>query len=103
MKLDLAGDRVDVWLEEVARAVWECPKCGKRAPLYGRRRIGDPSPWARMDLPEPLSYLSESSAVQRDLLHGKSQPATVCSINHKSLFCSVLHKLSFVFSPDVPA
>ena len=28
VKLDLAGDRVDVWVEEVARAVWECPECG---------------------------------------------------------------------------
>ncbi len=34
VKLDLAGDRVDVWVEEIARAVWECPECGKKAPLY---------------------------------------------------------------------
>ena len=69
----------------------------------GRRGIGDPSPWARLDFPEPLKCLSESSAVQWDLPHGKSQSATVRPINHKSLFCSVLHKLSFVFSPDVQA
>ena len=34
VKLDLAGDRVDVWVEEIARAVWECPECRKKAPLY---------------------------------------------------------------------
>ncbi len=34
VKLDLAGDRVDVWVEESARAVWECPECGKKALLY---------------------------------------------------------------------
>ena len=30
MKLDLAGDRVDVWVEEVSRAGWECPEYGNR-------------------------------------------------------------------------
>ncbi len=34
VKLDLATDRVDVWVEEVAEAVWNCPQCKKRAPLY---------------------------------------------------------------------
>ena len=34
VKLDLAADRVDVWVEEVAGAAWECPECGKRVALY---------------------------------------------------------------------
>ncbi len=37
MNLDLAGDRVDVWEEEVARAAWECPECGNRATLIGAK------------------------------------------------------------------
>jgi len=34
VKLDLPGDRVDVWVEEVTGAAWECPECGKGAPVY---------------------------------------------------------------------
>lgn len=34
VKLDLAADRVDVWVVEVAGAAWECLECGNKAPLY---------------------------------------------------------------------
>lgn len=34
VKLDLTGDRVDVWLEEAAAAKWDCPQCSKPSPLY---------------------------------------------------------------------
>lgn len=34
VQLDLAADRVDVWVEEGAGAAWGCPECGKEAPLY---------------------------------------------------------------------
>src|SRR3990172_7533625 len=34
VRLDLAGDRVDVWVEEVSGAVWECPECGKGGSVY---------------------------------------------------------------------
>lgn len=34
VKLDLAADRVDVWVEEVGIARWGCPECGKKVGLY---------------------------------------------------------------------
>jgi len=37
VNLDLAGDRFDVWVEEVARAAWECPECGNREALIGAK------------------------------------------------------------------
>jgi transposase len=32
--LDTAANRVDIWVEEVAGTKWNCPECGKEAPLY---------------------------------------------------------------------
>lgn len=32
--LDIAANRVDVWVEEAAGAKWNCPECGKGTPLY---------------------------------------------------------------------
>jgi transposase len=32
--LDIAANRVDVWVEEAAGTRWNCPECGKGAPLY---------------------------------------------------------------------
>ena len=32
--LDMAASRVDVWVEEAAGAKWNCPECGKGAPVY---------------------------------------------------------------------
>jgi len=34
VRLDLAADRVDVWVEEIAAATWKCPECGKKASLH---------------------------------------------------------------------
>ena len=34
VKLDLAACRVDVWVEEVSGTKWNCPECGKKAPVY---------------------------------------------------------------------
>ena len=34
VKLDLAADRVDVWIEHAPDTKWCCPECGKAAPLY---------------------------------------------------------------------
>ena len=54
VKLDLAGDRVDVWVEEVARAVWECPECGNKAPLYdhAQKRV-----WRHLNTCQCQTYL----------------------------------------------
>lgn len=32
--LNMAASRVDVWVEEAAGGKWNCPECGKGAPLY---------------------------------------------------------------------
>jgi len=34
VRLDVAAERVDVWIEEAADARWSCPECGQAAPLY---------------------------------------------------------------------
>lgn len=34
VKLDIAADRIDVWIEHAPDAKWLCPECGKAAPLY---------------------------------------------------------------------
>ena len=54
VKLDLAGDRVDVWVEEVTGAVWECPECGKGAPVYdhAQERV-----WRHLDTCHCQTYL----------------------------------------------
>jgi transposase len=32
--LDIGANRVDIWVEEAAGIKWNCPECGKGAPLY---------------------------------------------------------------------
>jgi transposase len=34
VKLDLAAERVDVWVEHAPDTVWRCPECGKACPVY---------------------------------------------------------------------
>jgi transposase len=34
VKLDIASDRIDVWIEHAPDAKWCCPECGKAAPVY---------------------------------------------------------------------
>ena len=34
VRLDLAADRVDVWIEEAAGAKWGSPECGGTGPVY---------------------------------------------------------------------
>jgi len=40
VKLDLAADRVDIWIEEAPGAKWNCPECGKVVPLYDHAATG---------------------------------------------------------------
>lgn len=34
VKLDIAADRIDVWIEHAPDAKWCCPACNKAAPIY---------------------------------------------------------------------
>jgi transposase len=34
VRLDVAAERVDVWIEEATGARWSCPECGQASPVY---------------------------------------------------------------------
>ena len=70
VKLDLAGDRVDVWVEEVARAVWECPECGNKAPLYdhAQERV-----WRHLNTCQCQTYLHARLVRVKCAEHGVRQ------------------------------
>jgi len=46
VKLDIAVDRIDVWIEHAPDAKWCCPECGKAAPLYDH---GEEREWRHLD------------------------------------------------------
>jgi transposase len=52
--LDLASERVDVWIEEVAGAKWGCPECGRTVPLYDH---AEERAWRHLDTCHCQSYL----------------------------------------------
>jgi len=52
--LDLAADRVDVWIEEAAGAKWGCPECGQTVPLYDHAEERE---WRHLDTCHCQTYL----------------------------------------------
>ena len=54
VRLDLAADRVDVWIEEAAGAKWSCPECGQTVPLYDHT---EGRQWRHLDTCHCQTYL----------------------------------------------
>ena len=54
VRLDVAAERVDVWIEEVAGARWYCPECGQGAPLYDHAEERE---WRHLDTCDCRTYL----------------------------------------------
>lgn len=54
VKLDLAAERVDVWVEQAPGAKWACPECNKTAPIYDHV---EERQWRHLDTCECETYL----------------------------------------------
>jgi transposase len=54
VKLDLAGERVDVWLEEAGDARWQCPECRQQVPVYDH---AEERAWRHLDTCDCRTYL----------------------------------------------
>jgi len=54
VKLDLAEERVDVWLEHAEGEKWTCPECGKVAPVYDH---AEERQWRHLDTCECQTFL----------------------------------------------
>ncbi len=54
VKLDVASERVDVWVEEAPDARWCCPKCGQGAPVYDHAEERE---WRHLDTCECRTYV----------------------------------------------
>ena len=54
VKLDLAIERVDVWLEHPSDAKWNCPECGETAPLYDH---AEERQWRHLDTCDCRTYV----------------------------------------------
>jgi transposase len=54
VKLDLASERVDVWLEHDPKAKWNCPECAKPAPVYDHAEEAE---WQHLDTCDCLTYI----------------------------------------------
>ena len=54
VRLEVAAERVDVWIEEAAGARWCCPECGEAAPVYDHAEERE---WRHLDTCECRTYL----------------------------------------------
>jgi len=54
VKLDLASERVDVWLEHDPKAKWSCPECARPAPVYDH---AEEAQWRHLDTCDCLTYI----------------------------------------------
>ena len=54
VRLDVASERVDVWIEEAAGTRWSCPECGQAAPVYDH---AEERQWRHLDTCECRTYL----------------------------------------------
>jgi transposase len=54
VRLDVARERVDVWIEEAVGTRWPCPECGQAAPLYDHAEERE---WRHLDTCECRTYL----------------------------------------------
>ena len=52
--MDLAAERVDVWVEEAAGAKWGCPECGRIVPLYDH---AEERQWRHLDTCHCQTYV----------------------------------------------
>lgn len=55
VNLDVKGQRVDVWAEHPEGAVWECPQCSKKLPLYDH---AEERTWRHLDSCQFKTYLN---------------------------------------------
>jgi transposase len=77
VKLDLATERVDVWVEETPGAKWGCPECGKAAPVYDHAEERE---WRHLDTCDCETYLHARLPRVKCPDHGVRQvPATWAS------------------------
>ena len=54
VKLNLAAERVDVWVQEDPATKWACPECGKTVPLYDH---AEERTWRHLDTCEFQTFL----------------------------------------------
>lgn len=54
VKLDLAAERVDVWLEHAEGVKWTCPECSKAAPVYDHAEERE---WRHLDTCDYMTYV----------------------------------------------
>lgn len=54
VKLNLAADRVDVWVEEAKEAKWSCPECKNSMPIYDH---AEERVWRHLDTCHCQTYL----------------------------------------------
>lgn len=54
VRLDLAADRVDVWIEEAGGAKWSCPECERTVSLYDHAQERQ---WRHLDTCHCQTYL----------------------------------------------
>lgn len=72
VKLDLATNRVDVWVEEEAGAKWVCPECGQKASLYDH---GEERVWRHLNTCQCETYLHVRLPRTKCWEHGVRQVA----------------------------
>ncbi len=70
VRLDVASERVDVWIEEGDGARWSCPECGQVAPVYDH---GEERQWRHLDTCECRTYLHARLPRVRCPEHGVRQ------------------------------
>src|SRR5215831_17216325 len=96
VRLDVAAERVDVWIEEAAEARWSCPECGQAAPVYDH---AEERQWRHLDTCECRTYLHTRLPRVECPQHGIRQvqptgalPGSHFSGQHPDLFSTSRHQ-----------
>ncbi len=84
VRLDVAAERVDVWIEEAAGAKWGCPECGRTVALYDH---AEERAWRHLDTCHCQTYLHARLPRVQCPEHGVRQVAASWAIpeSHFSL------------------
>jgi len=70
VRLDVAAERVDVWIEEAAGTKWGCPECRQTVPLYDHAEERE---WRHLDTCHCQTYLHARLPRVRCPEHGVRQ------------------------------
>jgi transposase len=77
VKLNLAADRVDVWVQEDPTAKWVCPECRKTAPLYDH---AEERVWQHLDTCDCQTFLHAHLPRVKCSEHGVRQVMTAWAL-----------------------